>query len=280
MAAGHPLLNQKLAVAQTPDELIAAYESVHQYTPELVVQEIIQGPDTAKFCYMVCFSRTGKKLGGVRRPPIENRAGPLRISHGCRTRHRPGSSIPFDHFLAEVGYQGLCELELKRDSRDGKIRLIEINPRYSITTDSAPHAGVDTGWLHYLDLIGVDVQPVEQNSHNFRHVVLRRDVSSIRSNMREGLLNWSGLLRSYRRPIYFFDFDLRDRKLSWQTVVEVVKAFLYPYFRRIFPKAWRTASLVGSCMHMTDVSSPRSPLAQFSRAAVACPVESRPGQSA
>jgi len=125
---------------------------------------------------------------------------------------------------------------LKRDTRDGKIRLIEINPRYSITTDSAPHAGVDTGWLHYLDLVGIDVHPVQQNSNDFRHVVLRRDLSSIRSNMREGLLNWSGLVRSYRRPLHFFDFDRRDRKLSWQTVVEVVKAFLYPYFRRIFPK--------------------------------------------
>jgi hypothetical protein len=82
----------------------------------------------------------------------------------------------------------------------------------------------------------MDVQPVQQNSNDFRHVVLRRDLSSIRSNMREGLLNWSGLARSYRRPLHFFDFDRRDRKLSWQTIVEVVKAFLYPYFRRIVPK--------------------------------------------
>ncbi len=236
MPAGHALLNQKLAVAQTPDELLAAYDSVAHYTPELVVQEIIQGPDTAKFCYMVCFGRTGKKLGGcvVRQLRTEP------VHFGSATVVEPASEPETqsicDHFLESVGYQGLCELELKRDTRDGKIRLIEINPRYSITTDSAPHAGVDTGWLHYLDLIGMDVQPVRQNSNDFRHVVLRRDVSSIRSNMRQGLLNWSGLVRSYRRPLHFFDFDRRDRKLSWQTVVEVVKAFLYPYYRRIFPK--------------------------------------------
>ncbi|MFL6448872.1 MAG: hypothetical protein ACJ746_14465 [Bryobacteraceae bacterium] len=236
MPAGHRLLNQKLATAETPEELLARYESVQQYTPELVVQEIIQGPDTAKFCYMACFSRTGKKLGGCLVRQL--RTEPAHF--GSATVVEPAvdaeAQSVSDHFLASVGYQGLCELELKRDSRDGRIRLIEINPRYSITTDSAPHAGVDTGWLHYLDLIGANVRPVEQNSYDFRHIVLRRDVSSIRTNMREGLLNWSGLIHSYRRPLHFFDFDLRDRKLSWLTVVEVVKSFLYPYFRRIFPK--------------------------------------------
>jgi D-aspartate ligase len=236
MPLGHPLLNQKLATAETPDELIARYESVNQYTPELVVQEIIQGPDNAKFCYMTCFSRKGKNLGAcvVR----QLRTGPAHF--GSATVVEPAIDAEAEsvsaHFLESIGYQGLCELELKRDSRDGRIRLIEINPRYSITSDSAPHTGVDIGWLHYLDLIGVDVQPVRQNTHDFRHVVLRRDVDSVRSNMREGLLNWRDLLRSYRRPLHFFDFDIRDRRLSWQTIVEVVKAFLYPYYRRIFPK--------------------------------------------
>jgi D-aspartate ligase len=239
MPAHHPLLNQKLATAETPAELLARYQSIEGYTPELVVQEIIQGPDTAKFCYMACFSRASKRLGGcvVRQLRTEP------VGFGSATVVEPASEPEIqsvcDHFLESVGYKGLCELELKRDTRDGKVRLIEINPRYSITTDSAPHAGVDTGWLHYLDLIGVDVQPVEQNSNDFRHVVLRRDISSVRSNMRAGLLNWSGLIRSYRRPLHFFDFDLRDRKLSLQTITEVVKAFLYPYYRRLFPKRGR-----------------------------------------
>ena len=185
---------------------------------------------------MACFSRTGKKLGGC----VVRQLRTQPVHFGSATVVEPALDPEVqslsEHFLASIGYKGLCELELKRDSRDGKIRLIEINPRYSITTDSAPHAGVDTGWLHYLDLIGVDVQPVEQNSDDFRHIVLRRDVSSIRTNMREGVLTWSGLLRSYRRPLHFFDFDLQDKKLSWETIVEVTKAFLYPYFRRIFPK--------------------------------------------
>ncbi len=236
MPAGHPLLNQKLAVAQTPEELLASYRSVTEYTPELVVQEIIQGPDTAKFCYMACLSRSGKILGGCLVRQLRTEPVNFGSATVVEPAVEPDARSICDHFLESIGYKGLCELELKRDSRDGKIRLIEINPRYSITTDSAPHAGVDTGWLHYLDLIGVDVQPVQQNSYDFRHVVLRRDVSSIRSNMRAGILNWSGLLHSYRRPLHFFDFDRRDRKLSWQTIVEVVKTFLYPYFRRIFPK--------------------------------------------
>ncbi|MFL6415144.1 MAG: hypothetical protein ACJ74Y_05675 [Bryobacteraceae bacterium] len=236
MPVGHALLNQKLAVAQAADELLASYESVRQYTPDLVVQEIIQGPDTAKFCYMTCFSRTGRKLGGCVVRQLRTDPPHFGSASVVEPAHEPETELICDHFLQNIGYKGICELELKRESRDRKVRLIEINPRYSVTSDAAPHTGVDIGWLHYLDLIGIQVQPVQQNSRDFRHVVLRRDIGSVRSNMRQGLLSWSDLLRSYKRPLHFFDFDLRDRKLSWKTIIEVTKTFLYPYFRRIFPK--------------------------------------------
>jgi D-aspartate ligase len=71
-----------------------------------------------------------------------------------------------DRFLRSIGYVGICEIELKRDSRDGKLRLIEVNPRCSVTTDCATYAGVHLGWLHYLDLIGERV--LRNHSHTVR----------------------------------------------------------------------------------------------------------------
>ena len=49
---------------------------------------------------------------------------------------------------------------MKRDTRDGRVKLIEANPRLSGGGDAAPYAGVDLCWLHYLDLIGKRVAPV------------------------------------------------------------------------------------------------------------------------
>ena len=233
MPAGHPLLGEKLALAASSQELTEKYKSVAAYTSALVVQEVIEGPDTAKLCYISCYSRTGKRLGSCLVRQV--RTDPIYFGSASVVEPviDPEADQLSDAFLREINYAGLCELELKRDTRDGQLKLIEANPRYSVTSDAAPPAGVDIGWLHYLDLIGYDVQPVQQNSAQYRHIVLRRDFKTFRSYLRAGLLNWREFFRSYRRPVYFFDFDWRDRRVTWATVVELVKIILIPYMRRL-----------------------------------------------
>ncbi len=236
MPGTHPLNGSKLATAESAEELRARYDSVSAFTPEVVVQEMIEGPDTAKLVYLSCYSQTGKRLGSclVR----ELRTGPILFGSASIVEpvDDPETDELSDHFLRSIGYAGICELEVKRDTRDGTIKLIEANPRYSGTADAAPYAGVDIGWLHYLDLIGVDVQPVRRNSHQYRHICLQRDFSSLRSYRKAGLLSWRQLLRSYRPPVYFYDFDLRDWRVSLATLKEVFKIIVGPYLRRLFPK--------------------------------------------
>ena len=83
--------------------------------------------------------------------------GPASVTEPVRDEETDGVC---DRFLRSIGYAGICEIEMKRDTRDGQVKLIEANPRLSGGGDAAPYAGVDTCWLHYLDLIGVPVTPV------------------------------------------------------------------------------------------------------------------------
>jgi len=119
---------------------------------------VIEGPDDAKLVYLSCYSQNGVRLGAclVR----ELRTDPIYFGSASVVEpiEDPATDALCDGFLRRIGYVGLCEIELKRDSRDQCVKLIEANPRYSVTSDAAPYAGVDLGWLHYLDLIG---QPVE-----------------------------------------------------------------------------------------------------------------------
>jgi predicted ATP-grasp superfamily ATP-dependent carboligase len=216
--------------------LRARYDSVKAFTPEVVVQEMIEGPDTAKLVYLSCYGLTGKRLAScvVR----EIRTGPIYFGSASVVEpiDDPETDELSHRFLSNIGYAGICELEVKRDTRDGSVKLIEANPRYSGTADAAPYAGVDIGWLHYLDLIGVEVQSVRQHSRDFRHICLQRDFSSLRSYRKAGLLGWRDLLRSYRPPIYFYDLDLRDWRVALATLREVFKIIVGPYVRRVFPK--------------------------------------------
>ena len=74
-------------------------------------------------------------------------------------------------------------------------------------------------WLHYLDLIGQRVTPVEPRSADFRHIVLRADGRSLPAYWRAGLISWRDVVRSYRPPLAFFDLDAKDWRYSVETFI-------------------------------------------------------------
>ena len=233
---GHPLLNEKVTLANSPDELEKKYSMAESVTSQLVVQEVIEGPDTAKMVYLSCYGQSGERLGGY----LVRQLRTTPIAFGSASIVEPmedeETGAMCDRFLRRIGYTGICELELKRDSRDGRVKLIEANPRYSVTADAACYAGVDLGWLHYLDLIGRPVIPVKPPPRRFRHIVLRRDFICYRSYLDAGLLTWGDLLRSYLPPVAFYDFDPYDIRVTWDTVIELAKTLLIRPYRRVFGK--------------------------------------------
>ncbi|MGH9342885.1 MAG: hypothetical protein ACRD19_03885 [Terriglobia bacterium] len=236
---GHPFYNKKVALANSAEELAAQYRLAAEINPEVVVQEIIQGPDTAKLIYFSCYNREGSRIAvSMAR---ELRTSPMQF--GPATVVEPvwdsETDRVCDQFLKRIGYAGLCEIELKRDSRDGKVKIIEANPRYTGSGDFAHYAGVDLGWLHYLDLIGQAVAPVSQRARNFRHIVLMQDFGAIRSYRRAGLLTWGDFIRAYRPPVVFFDFDFRDWRVTARTVSTLIRLIIGPSIRKVFPKKTR-----------------------------------------
>ena len=232
----HPLYGQKVAIADSPDELESKYQLASQASPQLVVQEVIEGPDTAKLVYLSCYASSGERIGSC----MVRQLRTCPIYFGSASVVEPVTDAEADQlcdgFLRSIGYIGLCEIELKRDQRDGRVKMIEANPRYSVTADAAPYAGVDLGWLHYLDLIGQPVVPVLPSTRDFRHIFLLRDFATFRDYRRAGLLTWRELIHSYRRPRAFFDFDVRDWRVTASTVNTLARTLMAPWVRSIFPK--------------------------------------------
>ena len=232
----HPLANRKVVPASNPKELEERYRVVATVNPDVIVQEVIEGPEREKFVYLSCYS-TDRRL--IARCIVrELRTAPM--IYGNASVVEPAEDADTDRicdkFLKDIGYVGLCEIEVKRDSRDGRTKMIEANARYTGTSDAAPYAGVDLGWLHYLDLIGERVQMVKQNNRHFRHIVLTWDFSTIGNYRRAGLLTWGDIIRSYRPPVAFFDFDLRNWRVSAGTVITLLKLIIGRPIRRMFVK--------------------------------------------
>ena len=235
-APGHPLHYEKVAVAANAAELADKYRLAAPVTPELMVQEVIQGPDTAKIVYLSCYGASGERIASCLFREL--RTCPIYFGSASVVEpvSDPEADAACDAFLRGIGWQGLCEIELKRDMRDSRLQMIEANPRFSLTADAAGYAGVDLGWIHYLDLIGKPVGPVYPDGRQFRHIALFRDFESYRDYLREGLATWGDLIRSYRRPVAFLDFDLHDWRVTLGNLKGLAKLLLRPWYRRIFPR--------------------------------------------
>ena len=232
LPVGNPLRNQKVSVCNSKDELLESYLSVKETSPELIAQEVIAGPDTNKRVYLACYDKAGKRI--AKAMFRELRCVPM--GFGPASVSEPVQDDEADEicnaFLQKIGYAGICEIEVKRDSRDGKVKLIEANPRLSGGGDAAPYAGVDLVWIHYQDMIGMAVESVSPNGKHFKHIVIRGEAIAIPTYMRAGLLSWKELRRSYKPPLAFFDFDLRDWKISLESVLVFIHSMVTGWFRR------------------------------------------------
>jgi len=233
---GHPLLFEKIAVVSDATQLAERYKLAAAVNPRMIVQEVIEGPDTAKLVYMSCYNQKGDRI--ARCMMRELRTTPIYYGSASVVEPCVDDEVDAlcDAFLRGIQYSGLCEIELKRDSRDGRVKMIEANPRFSLTADSAYYAGVDMGWIHYLDLIGELAEPVEPDGSYFRHITLIRDFDTVRSYRKAGLLTWREIAASYFGPVKFLDFDLRDWRVTGGTVYALFKLIIGPPIRKMFSR--------------------------------------------
>jgi len=219
----NPFHGKKVATAETAAELQAHYLQVEPFRPKAVVQEVVVGADDTKFCYLAVYASNGERLGHL--VVHELRCQPIRVGSASVVEPVVDEEIAAicDRFLRQIDYVGLCEIEVKRDARDGRVLLIEVNPRFSVTFDCAIYAGVDAGWLHYLDLIGQAPAPMEATRLDFRHIVALRDAPAFAQYLQARQTTWTGWWKEYRSPVYFFDVDFHDWGVTRPVLQRCVK---------------------------------------------------------
>lgn len=233
---GHLLYLSKVAVANNTEELLRMYRIVGPVSPALSIQEIIAGPDTAKLVYFSCYDRDGNRTARAMFRELRCQPEGFGCASVCEACVDDEADALCDQFLRRVGCRGLCEIELKRDSRDGAVKMIEANPRLSGSGDAAAYVGVDLAWIHYLDLIGQNVAPIGPNGRDVRHIMLRSDAVGLRNMWSRGELKWRDLSRTYKRPLAFYDMDASDLRFAARTLYDVAHIVSGAVFRKFVPK--------------------------------------------
>jgi predicted ATP-grasp superfamily ATP-dependent carboligase len=141
-----------------------AYEMAAPYAPML--QEVVPGGDKELYTVGSYLDNGGRALGifcgrKLRQTPRSRKLVPRGVG-SCR--HGEALWLPelvedSLRLLEVCTYTGISQVEFKRDPRDGRYKLMEINPRLWMWHTLAAACGVNLAHIAYLDLTGRPPEP-------------------------------------------------------------------------------------------------------------------------
>lgn len=200
------LLGTKAIVVHDVEELRRAAGRLAALGIEALVTEIVPGPEASYCSGYVYLDAGGRVLAMITKRKL--RQHPTGFGCGCfhETAWEPEAAALSVRFLRGAGMIGLGVVEFKRDARDGRLKLIECNPRLTAATELVRAAGADLARLAYDRALGLDVEPVTRFRTGLRLWFPSSDVRAARALSRSGeleLRRWAASLAPpLRLPVF------------------------------------------------------------------------------
>jgi len=145
----------------TLDEVEDAFTRAEEFGP--MVQELVPGGDDTLYTVGSYLQRDGTPLGvfsGRKLRQTPPGIGTCRVGEAVWVDEAVDAAL---RLLHAFGYYGLSQVEFKRDPRDGRFKLMEINPRLWQWHGLASACGVDLPRIAYSDLVGEPAPHAEMN---------------------------------------------------------------------------------------------------------------------
>ena len=174
-----------------------AHPLVERYRNQLLFQEFIPGDDQQLWSYHgyadqngeVIASFVGRKIRTY--PPITGESAYIEMV--CD----PGLSAFGKMMAARVPLRGPFKIDFKKDPRDGRLVILEINARYTLWHYLGAVNGVNLARAGYDYLVeGRRAQPTTRYSTRSRWVFMRLDFLAYRALARKGRLGLAAWVRS------------------------------------------------------------------------------------
>ena len=197
--SGSPKFGKRMFIAHTKNELIELYKRHEDFNdPSFMIQEYIPGEDDTIWMFNGYFNNnsdclfaiTGKK---IRQSPIHKGVTSLGI---CL--NNPEVEKLTKHFMKSLGYKGILDIGYRYDKRDGKYKVLDVNPRIGSSFRLfVASNGLDVARAAYLDLTGQKV-PKSKQIEGRKWFVEDRDLISIIQYRYEKILTTKQCFTSFQ----------------------------------------------------------------------------------
>jgi D-aspartate ligase len=152
--AAHFGILAKAVQVHSPEELVAEFERTAELGVSMLVTEIVPGRDDQLCSYYTYLGENGEPLFHFTKQKV--RQYPPEFGLGCYqlTTRDPEVAEVGLRFFQGAKMRGIANVEFKRDSRDGTLKLIESNVRLTAANEQVRLAGIDIALLAYSRLTG------------------------------------------------------------------------------------------------------------------------------
>lgn len=200
----------KLIIASSADDLLNKYDRYAELGLSMFITELIPQADDGYWSYHSyldehrepIFHFTKRKL---RQFPYLYGLGTYHVTEWNRDVARIGLE-----FFQKIGLRGIGSIEFMRDPRDGQLKLIECNARFTLTTEHIRLSGVDLPLLAYNRLLGLPLPPVNHFRQRVYFIRALSDVLAfidLRRNRKITFWQWLRSLMHVQHFLYFKWYD-------------------------------------------------------------------------
>lgn len=211
----------KFFLAEGFNQLLESYRVAKSADIEVLLVEKIPGPDSRYCSYYTYLDEEGNALFDftkriIRRYPMNMGLASYHITD--RVEHVRELSLKL---FRHVGLQGLANAEFKCDERDGQLKLIECNARFTAANTLVARAGFDLGNFVYNRIVGISQPPLSDFRIGLRLWDPLRDWRAFLELRERGELTFLQWLASVMHRSSLSYFSWRDplpgllRLISW-----------------------------------------------------------------
>lgn len=200
--------DSKFFVAESFDQLLDSFHVTKGADIEILLVEKIPGSDSKLCSYYTYLDEEGNALFDftkriIRRYPMNMGLASYHITD--RVEHVRELSLKL---FRHVGLQGLANAEFKYDERDGQLKLMECNARFTAANSLVARAGFDLGNFVYNRIVGIPQTPLTDFRTGLRLWDPLRDFRAFLELRKRGELTFMQWLASvmHRSSIAYFSW--------------------------------------------------------------------------
>ncbi|RCK77764.1 MAG: ATP-grasp enzyme-like protein [Ignavibacteriae bacterium] len=202
----------KMFKVKNEAELYKYYHITQQYNLKMLITELIPLGSEGYDGYYTHIDENGNPLFHFTKLRLRQQPNLYGLGTYNVTNWNPEVIKLGLKFLQGIKLRGIGTLEFMRDARDGKLKLLECNPRFTGTTELLHKSGLNWALFVYNRLVGLTTPKMDYYKRGVYIIKPLPDYLAFRELKKNNKLSFIGWIKSLMHTPHFYIWSWSDPK--------------------------------------------------------------------